>query len=67
MLASDVEYRRGIEEDAAEISDIVRCALRECRISRDLRERLAAVLERSDRIARNVEIGRLIAESAVLA
>jgi len=41
-------------EDAREIGDILRAALRDCRVSRDLRERIGAVIERADRIARNL-------------
>lgn len=47
--------RNQVTEDATEISGIVRCALRDIRMGAELRERLAAVLERSDRIARNSE------------
>lgn len=41
--------------DAQEISTILRCTLRECRMSQDLRERISAAIDRSDRIARNTQ------------
>ena len=43
-------------EDAKEIVQILDAALAECRISLDLRQRLAAVKDRAERIVRNTEI-----------
>lgn len=43
-----------IAEDATEIGQILRTAIADCRMSRDLRERVAACLERADRIVRNM-------------
>lgn len=45
------------QEDAAEIGLIIRAALRDCKVSQDLRARLAGVLDRADRIARNLTNG----------
>ena len=42
-------------EDAGEIVQILAAALADCRMSLDLRQRLAAAKERADRIVRNTE------------
>lgn len=47
--------RAQVVEDAAEIGQILRSALADCRLSKDMRARVAACLERTDRIARNTE------------
>jgi hypothetical protein len=47
--------RAQIAEDASEIGEILRAAVADCRMSRNLRERVAACLERADRIVRNSE------------
>ena len=44
-------------EDAREIVDILTAASTDCRMSLDLRQRLAAVRERTERIARNTDVG----------
>ena len=43
-------------EDADEIVQILTAAAVDCRMSLDLRQRLAAVKERAERIVRNTEI-----------
>jgi hypothetical protein len=43
-------------EDAREIVDILTAASADCRMSLDLRQRLSAVRERAERIARNTEV-----------
>lgn len=43
-------------EDAQEIVDILTAASTDCRMSLDLRQRLTAVRERAERIARNTEV-----------
>ena len=50
--------RIGLEqsnEDAQEIAQILAAVFADCRMALDLRERLAAVKERADRIVRNTE------------
>jgi hypothetical protein len=50
--------RMGVQqahEDASEIVTILDAAFVDCRMSQDLRERLAAVKERAVRITRNTE------------
>ncbi len=42
-------------EDAEEIVQILTAAIADCRMSRDLHERLGAVMERAYRIVRNTE------------
>jgi hypothetical protein len=42
-------------EDAREIAQILVAALADCRMSRDLRERLAAMRERAERLTRNTD------------
>jgi hypothetical protein len=43
-------------EDAREIVQILVAAFTDCRMSLDLRQRLAAVKERAERIVRNTEM-----------
>lgn len=47
--------RTQIAEDASEISRLVRTVLVDGRVSKSMRERLAAILDRSQRISRNSE------------
>lgn len=54
-------------EDASEIGQIVRAALADCKVSADLRGRLGAVLDRADRIARNLTNSGEIERSPVTA
>jgi hypothetical protein len=42
-------------EDAREILQILAAAFADCRMSLDLRQRLAAVKERAERVVRNTE------------
>jgi hypothetical protein len=56
--------RAQIAEDATEIGQILRAAITDCRMSKDLRERVAACLDRADHIVRNgTKVDRRIGDS----
>ena len=53
MKALETCARQQTREDAEEIVQILAAAFADCRMSLDLRQRLAAVKERTERIVRN--------------